>query len=239
MHSIEQMENNTEELTKIIPTNLEFNKEYSNPIVLHDKYRNTEKEIIANQIQIARLGKNADKKNRDIRQQIEDLQDINDTKRRELAQNIIDTYLSDDLDKKGTAFLNCIVPTTPCIPEILSHVLEIVLKNKLNVSHDKIGDINTIFAEIYGNYMGKTQESRVASFPLQLLIKNNQLQILAGNPKLEDEVTIKDLDPEDLMDEGGRGLPLCKGLCEYDDGSFSAKTDKEQKNWAYLAKINY
>ena len=72
---------------------------------------------------------------------------------------------------------------------------------------------------------------------------NRDIEVYRNDKITADE--IKDLNPEDLLSdeesisESGRGLPICKSLCEATDGEFSARTNKDETSWTYLAKINY
>ncbi len=240
MNTAEQMR--PQENVLNYPDNLEFDKDYDKPLDLHGQYYKLEKEIKEN-IEAAETLKNSENKEL-FKNKIIEIETINDQKRESIAKDIINKYLKET--PEGNYYINCLVPTDSCIPRILNHVLEKTLSEKFNLDEFDIASINTIFAEMYNNYKGKKEgKSTVDYFATKLLIKPHELQILTGDPTVTEKVYIKDLNPEDLLSdeesisESGRGLPICKSLCEATDGEFSARTNKDETSWTYLAKINY
>lgn len=239
MNTLEQMYS-PEIDDKHCPRDLALGERYQDPIDLHTIYKKEEKEIIAIENNIARLTKMTDSDNS---QEIAELKNQSELKREKIAENIITKNLIETLEKNY--YINCLVPTNSCIPRILNHLLEKTLKDKFDIDQCKIADINTVFAEIYNNYKGKIEDKSVVNkFPVKLLIKPHEIQILTGDPMLKKPYIVKDLsfeesNPEILLMQNGRGLPICKALCEATDGEFNVRTNEEETEWTYLAKMNY
>lgn len=165
---------------------------------------------------------------------------------KEIAQDIAKKYFIDNFNKNENGYLNAIVPTKSFVPFIVKRVIDEVLLNHLNIDKEKATDVLTVFSEIYDNFKGKSVKAAFDTFELKILIKNKQdnntIQILAGNPDLEEDVEVDtkfefdETSEEDMiknLSENGRGLKIGNILSD----KFEVRTNKDKTEYSYLAEI--
>lgn len=234
LETAERMETQPEKEQQAVPDQIEFEKDYGNPVDLFDKHRDQIDAIINNKEHIKEIA----------------------VRRRELLNELINDYFANYVKDNQPVFLNCTIHQKECIVTFFRALVKKILLNKKEISRLKMDEVDTLFGEAFNNLVKHEKESAYAltdKIPFKLLITPQKLQFLLGNSNISSsgKVDISQIpeidwsDPDQLAkaESGGMGLLMTKDPRWAESAEVRKKriqfTNQEVRDeYAYLVTID-